>query len=406
MNYSSRLRWDSPLNPLTELLRRKRAEGARILDLTESNPTAAGFHYPPELLAAFADERNLEYHPSPAGSEAARRAVAARYQGRIGPERILLTSSTSEAYSWVFKLLADPGDEVLAPRPSYPLFEFLAHLESVQPVQYPLAYHGRWSIDFPALEAAITPRSRAVVVVSPNNPTGSFLKEPEFRRLAGLGLPIISDEVFADYTFRRALSGAGPCRAVSGAGPCPATSDAEPVSTLAGRDEAASFSLSGLSKICGLPQMKLGWIIVNGPEAERRQAIDRLELIADTYLSAATPVQNALPRLLGAGIGAQIQTRVRENLAVLRAAIGPDSPCEALDVEGGWYATLRVPRVRSEEEWTLELLDRDLVLVQPGFFYDFEREAFLVVSLLPPPALFAVGAGRLVARIEQVAGKL
>jgi hypothetical protein len=387
--FSSRLDWDLRPNRLSALVEAKRRAGVAILDLTESNPTRAGFLYPAaEILASLADVRSMVYEPAPAGAWQAREAVAAYYAARgqaVEPQRILLTASTSEAYAHLFKLLAGPGDEVLAPRPSYPLFEFLAALESVRVVEYPLVYHGGWWLDTDALAQAVTARTRAVILVHPNNPTGSFLKREELERLvplcAGRSLAIICDEVFADYAF----------------GPDPGR-----VATLAGLDEALTFTLSGLSKIAGLPQMKLGWIVVGGPPGARAQALERLELIADTYLSVGTPVQHALPRLLaaGAGVRGQIAARVRENLDCLRTTIGSASACGVLEVEGGWYATLRVPRTWSEEEWALELLDKDNVLVQPGFFYDFECEAFLVLSLLTPVESFSEGVRRLLERVH------
>lgn len=385
MTFSSRLHWDLRLNPLTERLRVLRGSGARILDLTESNPTKAGLDYPAQaILGALADARVLTYDPTPLGLAAAREAVAAYYAPRghdVDPERILLTASTSEAYAYLFKLLADPGDQILAPRPSYPLFEFLAALESVHIVQYPLFYHDGWHVDFGALERTITQRSRAVVVVNPNNPTGSFLKRAELGQLAALcrarKLAIISDEVFSDYGF-----GADPQRA----------------GTVACLEDAPAFVLSGLSKIAALPQMKLGWMVATG--GGWQQALERLELIADTYLSVATPVQVALPRLLELSVQVrrQISARTVRNLEFLRSRLGADSPASLLEVEGGWYATLQVPRIRGEEEWVLDLLDRDGVLVQPGFFYDFESEAFLVLSLLTDPAIFEEGVRRLLAR--------
>ena len=384
--FSSRLPWDLRPNRLSELLEAKRRSGAAILDLTESNPTRAGFVYPEEIAQSLASPASLLYEPSPAGLPQAREAVAAYYAARgksVEPDRILLTASTSEAYSYLFKLLADPGDEVLVPRPSYPLFEFLANLESVRTVQYPLAYHVRWEMDLDALAGAVTGRTRAVVIVNPNNPTGSFLKKDELDRLleicARKNLVIISDEVFSDYGFEP---------------------DARRVETLADVEGVPVFCLGGLSKAAGLPQMKLGWIALAGPPAWINTARERLELIADTYLSVGTPVQHALARLLalGAGIREQILTRTRSNLAFIRAAVSGTS-CRVLDVEGGWYAILEVPRTRSEEEWCAELLDRDNVLVQPGFFYDFESEAFLVVSLLPLWDAFREGIGRLAGRV-------
>jgi aspartate/methionine/tyrosine aminotransferase len=335
-------------------------------------------------VEALADPRALRYDPHPAGSLVARETVC-RYYAQAGhtvePEQVLLTASTSEAYAYLFKLLADPGDEVLAPRPSYPLFEYLATMESVRVVSYPLVYHGGWSIDCDALAAAVTERTRAIVLVNPNNPTGSFVKREELRFLQALGVALISDEVFADYAFGE---------------------DANRVRSLAGGGESLAFSMSGLSKIAGLPQMKLGWIVISGPAAARAEATEKLEWIADTYLSVSTPVQQAAARLMeiGRGIQTQIAARTRANLEWLRAAVGAYSPCRILAIEGGWYATLQVPRIRREEEWALELLGEDNVLVQPGYFYDFESEAFLVLSLLTPEKIFDEGCGRILARVD------
>jgi hypothetical protein len=386
--FSSRLHWDLRPNRLAEALAAKHRAGAKILDLTESNPTRAGFAYPSnEILGAFADGRSLVYEPKPAGLQAAREAVAGYYAARGQPvetSRILLTSSTSESYAWLFKLLADPGDEVLVPRPSYPLFEFLAQMEAVRVKHYPLIYQDGWSINTEALADAISGRTRAIVLVNPNNPTGSFVKRCELDILVALcaerSIAIISDEVFADYVFEP---------------------DAERIPSLAHVDEALAFCLSGLSKIAGLPQMKLGWIVIGGPPVLRTEASERLELIADTYLSVGTPVQHALPKLLAAGenVRSQISARVRENLQHLRAAIGDHSPAEILRVEGGWYATLRVPRTKTEEEWCLELLEHHDVLVQPGFFYDFESEAYLVLSLLTGAETFRDGVQRITGRL-------
>jgi hypothetical protein len=373
--FSSRLRWDSPANALAQRLAEKRTAGARILDLTQSNPTVAGFHYPdPEILAAIADSRALRYEPDPRGLLSAREAIAGYYAGRghsVPADRILLTASTSEAYTYLFKLLCDPGDEILIPCPSYPLFEFLASLEAVRTVQYPLVYHEGWFLDRDALASAVTRRTRAVVLVNPNNPTGSFLKHDEWEWLSSFcldrGLAVISDEVFADYAFQP---------------------DPRRVGSLVGAEGPLVFCMSGLSKLARMPQMKLGWIVAG------RQAMGPLELIADTYLSVSTPVQHAAARLLDAGrmVQEQIRARTRSNLAGLRLALKP------LEVEGAWSAIVRMPRVKSEEEYVLELLDRD-TLVQPGFFYDFDQEAFLVVSLLPPEADFTEGVQRIAALV-------
>lgn len=380
--FSSRVDGDLQANRVTRVLEERRRAGARILDLTESNPTRAGLVYPPEILAAFADQRMLRYDPAPAGTAGAREAVAGYYARRgcaVDAGRILLTASTSEGYGYLFKLLCDPGDEVLVPRPSYPLFEYLARMESVEVRQYPLTYQGGWSMDVEALEGAVTARTRAVVVVNPNNPTGSFVKRGEAEELVRLaaerGLALISDDVFADYAHG---------------------ADAERVTTLAGVEGCLTFSMSGLSKIAGLPQMKLGWIVAAGPEGLRREALERLEWIADTYLSVSTPVQCAAGALLEAGevVQEQIRRRVAGNLAAAREALR-GSAGTILEVEGGWCLTVRAPRVRSEEEWVVELLEKDDVLVQPGFFYDFETEAHLVVSLITDPAVFGEGLARL-----------
>ena len=380
--FSTRFRWDLKPNRITLALVEKRRGGVPVLDLTESNPTRAGLVYPSEILQFFAEERILRYDPAPAGMTEAREAVA-RYYAKRGiraeAERILLTASTSEAYGYLFKLLTDPGDEVLVPRPSYPLFEFLAGMESVVVRSYPLIYYDGWSIDWERLLGEITPRTRAIVVVNPNNPTGSFLRVEERERLARLSserqIALISDEVFSDYAF---------------------APDPERAESVAELEVGLAFALSGLSKIAGLPQMKLGWIVVAGEFEERRCAWERLEWIADTYLSVGTPVQYAAPRLLAAGesVREQIRARTADNLAFAREVL-MESGANVLRVEGGWYATVQVPRVRSEEEWTLELLERANVLVQPGYFFDFETEAFLVVSLLTPPGVFQAGIRRL-----------
>src|ERR1700693_914905 len=382
--FSSRLNWGIPANPLSRLLAQKRTSGAAILDLTESNPTSAGFTYPVDrILPALADPRSLCYEPAPAGILAARSAVSRYYGGKVDAGRILLTASTSEAYALLFKLLADPGDEILVPRPSYPLFDFLAALESVRVVEYPLVNHAGWAIDFDALARKITPRTRAIVVVNPNNPTGSYLKKSELSELTGLcrryALAILSDEVFSDYALAE---------------------DPRRVSSLVNLDEVLTFSLSGLSKLVGLPQLKLGWIAASGPAQARQEALERLELIADTYLSVGTPVQWAAAPLLALreSMQGQILQRVRENFAYLGSQIGRDSPWRVLEPEGGWYAVIQAPRIHTEEDWVLTLLDEDHVLVQPGFFFDFESEAFLVASLLTPPEIFQEGIRRILAR--------
>jgi alanine-synthesizing transaminase len=388
--YSARLDWNVQPNPIATMLADKRHDGATVLDLTESNPTHAGIEYPAESIArAFTDHRVLRYQPEPFGLPETRDAIARYYSESEVPvdaSRIALTASTSEAYAWLFKLLADPGDEILTPRPSYPLFEYLARLESVRVVQYPLFYDDGWHLDGAALRTLITPRTRAIVTVNPNNPTGSFLKDRELGELVEVaeqkGLALISDEVFSDFRF---------------------ASDSAPITVAARSRGALSFSLSGLSKIVGLPQMKLGWMIVGGLETQRAEALRRLELIADTYLSVGTPVQIAAPELLAARqmVQPRIQRQLRENLSTLRAGLRSAPHLRLLEVEGGWYATLQVPRVRSEEEIVLKLLRDRNVLVQPGYFYDFETEAFLVLSLLTRPDVFGEGLTRLLGFLSE-----
>ena len=296
----------------------------------------------------------------------------------MDPSRILLTASTSEAYAYLIKLLTVSGDELLVPRPSYPLFEYLAALESVRIAHYPLLYDSGWSIDMEALAEAVTDRTRAVVLVNPNNPTGSFVKKQELGPLVELcrkhNLAILSDEVFSDYAF---------------------APDPERVSSLIGVDEVLTFCLSGLSKVAGLPQMKLGWIVSGGPADRRAQAMERLEVVADTYLSVATPVQHAAPALLRvrAGVQEQILRRTRQNLKLLIECT-TNTASRTLHVEGGWYATVQTPFIRTAEEWTIELLERCNVLVQPGYLFDFDREALLVFSLLTEPAIFEEGVRR------------
>jgi hypothetical protein len=382
---SARTRWDLRPNRLAERLAARRAAGVEVLDLTESNPTRAGIAYPAGLLAPLAGAGAYRYDPSPFGLPAAREAVAADFARRgaaLSPERVVLSASTSEAYAFLFKLLCDPGDDVLVPRPGYPLFEFLATLESVGTRPYPLAHDGEWHLDLAAVRAALSPRTRAIVVVSPGNPAGAFLKRDEHEAVEALcaerSLALVSDEVFADFAFR---------------------DDPRRVPSVARDGPALAFALGGLSKSAGLPQVKLAWTAVTGPEAARRDALARLEVVADTYLSVSTPAQVAAPALLGRldELQAPIRERLRANLETLRRAVSPASPATLLEPEGGWAAVLRVPATLPEEERVARLLETSGVLVHPGYFFDFPAEAYLVVSLLPPPAVFAEGVRRLLA---------
>jgi alanine-synthesizing transaminase len=404
-SFSSRFHWNARPNPLTALLTEKRRVAAPVLDLTESNPTHAGLIYPEaEIAAALADKKISRYDPDPRGMLTAREAVCRYYAEHldniaahntdklykyrpyidVDPSHVILTASTSEAYAYLFKLLTDPGEEVLVPRPSYPLFEYLAAMESVSIRPYSLRYDGAWHIDFATIESSATPRTRAIAIVNPNNPTGSYLKKDEWARLAewaaSRSIAVLSDEVFSDFAFAE---------------------DSNRVTTLAGAPEASVFAMSGLSKIAGLPQMKLGWIVASGPG--HAAAIEGLEWIADTFLSVATPVQLALERLLAAGetIRDQIRERTADNLRKALDTFGASSACRVLRPEGGWYIVLQVPRTRSEEEWALGLLRDADVLVQPGFFYDFESEAYLVLSLLTETSVFQEGTGRISRYIDR-----
>jgi alanine-synthesizing transaminase len=415
--FASRTNWRLEPNRLALALERHRQSGRDLIDLTSSNPTTCGFDYPDrEILTALANSRALTYSPESKGLLETRQAVAEYYDGRLGftdadagvdLERIVLISGTSEGYSHIFRLLCEPGDEILVPAPSYPLFEFLADLNDVRLTTYPLIYDHGWHMDLRALHGAFTPRTRAVMVVHPNNPTGSFVKGGEAAELATLcaahGAAIVADEVFLDYpnsemnlAAERPLPGASALRtSLTAERPLPGASA---LRTFAhGMSEALTFTLSGLSKICALPQMKLAWIVVNGPEALARAAIERLDVIADTYLSPGTPVQLAARELLAlrGGLQRQIRARVAANLAYLDGALGAGSPLTRLACEGGWYAVLRAPSVGSDETQATELIERCSVLVHPGHFFNFAQDGYLVLSLISPEKDFAEGCRRL-----------
>jgi alanine-synthesizing transaminase len=396
--FSSRVPGELEPNRLTLGVRRARAAGRPLLDLTLTNPTAAGIAYPPSILDALSDRAAERYDPAPLGLPAARAAVARDYARRgvdVAAGRIVLTASTSEAYSTLFKLLCEPdGDAAMVPAPSYPLFDHLTRLDGVTPIAYRLEYHGRWLVDFDRLDAAWTDRVRAVLAVSPNNPTGSTLSGAELdglaRRCAERDAALIVDEVFADYLLPAApvpsplVSGSSRSRDHVMAGSC------------------LTFRLGGLSKSAGLPQVKLGWIAVEGPEAPVLTALDRLELICDTYLSVATPIQVAAPRLIdtGALVRERILDRVRTNYQSLRSLVAAYPSVDLLHGDGGWSAVLRVASTGGEEELVLALLEHDGVLVHPGFFFDFAHEGFLVVSLLTEPAAFCEGVRRVMERVH------
>jgi hypothetical protein len=379
--FSSRVPRQLAPNRLSAAVAARRAAGRPFVDLTVTNPTRAGFVYPRDILRALADDGGRVYQPEPFGLPSARRAVAADYARRgirIADDQVVLTASTSDAYTLLFKLLCEPeGDEVAVPAPSYPLFDHLTRLDGVVARPYLLEYHGRWELDEHSLDLAWSDRTRAVLVVSPNNPTGSRCDGADWqavaRRCAERGAAMIVDEVFDDYDLAR-----------------------HPEARAAADCPALTFRLGGLSKSAGLPQVKLGWIAVDGPAAVVGPALERLELICDTYLSVSTPVQVAAPSLIahGAMVRSQIQARIRDNYDTLERAVAAAPALELLRAEGGWSAVVRVPAHRSEEETVLGLLEARDTLVHPGFFFDFPHEAFLVFSLLPPVDDFGQGVRR------------
>jgi aspartate/methionine/tyrosine aminotransferase len=456
--FAERTNWDLTPNALSEALRARRAAGKRILDLTASNPTECGFIYDGDaILAALGNAKSLAYQPEPRGLLSAREAVCAYYAERgdaVSPENVLLTTSTSEAYSFVFRLLCNPGDEVLVPQPSYPLFDFLADLQDVRLARYPLLYDHGWQIDFHSLEQVISERTRAIIVVHPNNPTGNFCRPQEIAQLhvlcAARGLTIIADEVFLDYALEGpapqsfvtnpgAIQHGGSNLGTTDSGATKANANNSGVNNLGVNSTGASFgsgtpggensgaltfTLSGISKICGLPQMKAAWLAVSGPEPARTEALNRLEVIADTYLSMNAPIQHALPALLAlrAPLQSQLQRRVRANLAALDRLLqlqqeapgatkssargkleqgveqGPErGSVSRLRCAGGWYAVLTLPPQHSSETLALQLLTNDGVYVHPGHFYDFPAARHAVVSLITPAADFSAGVQALIA---------
>jgi aspartate/methionine/tyrosine aminotransferase len=382
--FSDRTNWNLQPNRLSDALARHRAAKKPLLDLTASNPTQCGFVYDSDaILGALGNPSALIYEPEPRGLLVARSSVAEYYADRaiaVSIEDIILATSTSEAYSYVLRALCNPGDEILIPQPSYPLFELLAEIQDVKLARYALVYDHGWQIDFHSLERAVTPRTRAIIVVHPNNPTGHYVKAEELTQLNAIcstrGLALVADEVFLDFNL-----------------------DNETPGSLAANDAALSFTMSGISKICALPQMKAAWLIASGPEKLKTEALARLEVIADIYLSMNSPIQASLPSFLEQRheIQSQIKDRVKHNLQQLDAQLAPHKTCSRLKLEGGWYAVLRVPATRSDEDLAVELLEERGVYVHPGHFYDFESDGFLVVSLITPPADFAEGIGRLLA---------
>ena len=388
--FARRTEWELGQNRFSRALTTARARGTKLLDLTISNPTECGFEFDSaSIMNSLHRVESLTYDPQPQGLLSARRAVAEyckanaiRQEDQVSPEQIFLTTSTSEAYSYLFRLLCDPGDEVLVPRPSYPLFDFLADIQDVRLRRYDLFYDHGWQIDIGGLPGAVTERTRAILIVNPNNPTGSFVHNPELRQLqafcAARDLALISDEVFLDYEV-----------------------EAEAEMSAAISRECLSFALSGLSKISCLPQMKVAWMVLSGPEELRRKAHQRLEVIADTYLSPNGPVQHAIPALLHqrTKVQPQLTKRVRSNLEFVDDQLQTCPEIQRLRVEGGWYVVLRVPVRQSDEELAIELIEKSGVVVHPGHFYDFQSDGYLVLSLITPTAVFAEGLQAVLKRI-------
>jgi alanine-synthesizing transaminase len=387
--FSRRTGWKLTPNRFTEAQLEFGRAGREPLDLTLSNPTRAGLPYDSESILASLSQRDaLDYDPQPKGLVRARQAVGSYYREQSGgfeidPESVVLTTSTSEGYSYIFRLLCNAGDEVLVPKPSYPLFEFLADLEDVTLTPYPLLYDHGWQIDFHSLRQAVNARTRAIVVVHPNNPTGSYVSERERESLNILcgehGLALIVDEVFLDYPH-----------------------DSARRNSFATNHKALTFTLSGLSKISGLPQMKLAWALTTGPKDKVAAAMERLEVIADTYLSMNAPIQLAADVLLEQRkvIQPVLLDRVRTNLAELDRRLAQQKICQRLEVEGGWYAVLRVPVTQSDEDLAIAILNQASVLVHPGHFYDFSSDGYLIVSLLTPPAEFREGTERMLGVLQ------
>lgn len=430
--FSERTNWRLARNRFTEAVEEARSRGVRLLDLTVSNPTRVGLEYDSAaILGALGSERGLDYDPQAKGLLKAREAVVRYYSElfargerdvassvsttrdesvpsegpvTLDPERIVLTASTSEGYSYVFRLLCNAGDELLVPKPSYPLFEFLADLQDVRLVPYPLIYDHGWQMDFHSMEKAVGSRTRGVVLVHPNNPTGSYVHASERGLLNAFcrahGLAVIVDEVFLDYGFEDSATLEENSRFLHARtdrhAPIRALGRDDKAGSFAGNDELLTFTLSGLSKISALPQMKVAWIVTSGPADQVAPAMARLEVIADTYLSMNAPVQWAVPVMLEQrrSIQRQLMTRVETNLAELDQQLAAQKSCQRLLVEGGWYAVLRVPVTRSDEALAIELVREKSVLVHPGHFYDFESDGYLVVSLIGPEGEFAEGCRR------------
>lgn len=383
--FASRTNWNLKPNRLAIALEQHKSSGRRLLDLSASNPTECGFKYDaPAIMRALCVPASLQYHPDPKGLKSARQAVSDYYAERgegVAADDLILTASTSEAYSFIFRLLCNPGDELLIPTPGYPLFDFLADVNDVRLVRYPLFYDHGWHIDMHALQQAISPRTRGGIVVHPNNPTGHFTKPEEVAELnqicAANQMAIIADEVFLDFTMGSAQK------------------------SFVANNRALTFTMSGISKVSGLPQMKFAWLAVSGPDAEKREAVARLEMIADTYLSLNAPIQLAAPVLLQQRkkFQEQLMARVHANLAELDSQLARNQHLRRLVVDGGWYAVLRIPATRPDEVLAIELLEKHDVYLHPGHYYDFPGDGYLVVSLITPEQDFHEGMGRILSAV-------
>lgn len=384
--FASRTNWNLQPNRLAEALEQHKASGRRLLDLSASNPTECGFKYDaPAIMRALCAPASLQYHPDPKGLKSARQAVSAYYAERgeqVAMNDLLLTASTSEAYSFIFRLLCNPGDDLLIPTPGYPLFDFLADVNDVKLTRYQLFYDHGWHIDMHALKQAITPRTRGMIIVHPNNPTGHFTKAEEIAQLnqicSGNKMAIIADEVFLDFSLGSEQK------------------------SFARNSDALTFTMSGISKISGLPQMKFAWLAVTGPETKKREALARLEMIADTYLSLNAPIQLAAPVLLQQRkqFQQQLMARARTNLTELDSQLAGNQHVSRLAVEGGWYTVLRIPATRPDEELAIELLQEHGVYLHPGHFYDFPSEGYLVVSLITKQREFDEGIKLILAQLK------
>jgi alanine-synthesizing transaminase len=387
--FSQRTNWKLSPNRFTQALKAARSSREPIVDLTVSNPTLCGFAYDKNaILQAFHNPAALSYDPQSKGLRSAREEVTRYYRDdhhtAVDPESLVLTSGTSEAYAYVFRLLCNPHDEILVPKPSYPLFDFLADLQDVALVPYALEYAHGWFVDFPSVMRALTPRTRAILLVHPNNPTGSFLREEELRQFNHLcqerSLALIVDEVFLDFAF-----------------------DGLPRRTLAANPDSLTFTLSGLSKIAALPQMKIAWVVTSGSQALVRPALDRLEVIADTFLSLSAATQLAFPALLAQrhSLRPQLLERIRNNRSFLQSAVARRNSAQLLDADGGWCAAVKINGERSDEDLAIGLLQKHRVIVHPGHFYDFPSEGHLVLSLIPPASAFEQGVERLFGWLER-----